>query len=92
MVSERRPLPLPRRAAPTQIDVGERVNHLEAIAAAASDYRRLVAAYLAQQVALAQDGIRLDDLVCDTWEDFEEVAAAEVRLFAALDDLERIQI
>lgn len=89
MLSERRPINLSRRTAPTRIGVSERVDQLEAVAAAASDYRRLVAAYLAQQVALARDGIGLDDLVCDTWEDFEQVAEAEVRLFAAVDDLER---
>jgi hypothetical protein len=84
----RRPIALPRRAALTHIGASERIDHLEAIAAAVSDYRRLVAAYLAQQIALAQDGVGLDDLVCDTWEDFEQVAA-EVRLFAAVDDLKR---
>jgi hypothetical protein len=89
MLSERRPIVLPRRAALTHIGASERIDHLEAIAAAVSDYRRLVAAYLAQQIALAQDGVGLDDLVCDTWEDFEQVAAAAVRLFAAVDDLKR---
>jgi hypothetical protein len=58
------------------------------VASAAGIYRRLMADYLANQVQLVEQGKTVEELVMTNWRLFEEVARAEARLFAALDDLD----
>ena len=65
-----------------------RAQLIEAVAIAATSYRHLMARYNAQQAALMEEGVVLDELVTRTWEQFEAVAAAEERLFALVDALD----
>jgi hypothetical protein len=61
------------------------------VASTAVVYRGLMAAYLAEQVRLVEQGKTIEDLVTENWRLFEEVTRAETRLFAALDALENTQ-
>jgi hypothetical protein len=54
-------------------------------------YRRLMAAYLDEQIQLVEQGKTVEQLVMENWNLFEEVTRAETRLFAALDDLDNLQ-
>jgi hypothetical protein len=63
---------------------------IEAVAIAATHYRHLLACYTERQAELAAAGVALADLVTRTWEEFEAVAAAEQRLFAAVDALDEV--
>lgn len=65
----------------------ERLHRLEEVAAAAQVFRSIMECYRTEQAALVEQGVSLDDLVRTNWIQFEQVVAAEERLFAAIDGL-----
>jgi hypothetical protein len=65
-----------------------RAHLVDEVIIAATDYRRLMAHYTVGQAELAGQGVPLDELVTRTWEQFAAAAAAEERLFAAVDALD----
>jgi hypothetical protein len=67
----------------------ELLRRLLLVASAAFVYRERLGVYLARQAELVEGGKTVDELIADGWELFEEVARAEQRLFAALDELDR---
>src|SRR5689334_10038940 len=77
-----------RRVGATQGQIlvdARRVQQLGRIADAARIYRDLQRQYLTEQAAQAARGSTLDDLVTRNFALFEQVAAAEDALFAAVD-------
>ena len=60
----------------------------EAVVAAARRYRDLMRRYIAEQTAMIDRGMALDDRVMRNWAGFAAAASAEEELFALLDTLD----
>jgi hypothetical protein len=65
-----------------------RVAQEERVIAAARRYRDLMRRYIAEQTAMIDRDMALDDLVMSNWAGFAAAAAAEEELFALLDTLD----
>jgi hypothetical protein len=88
-MSQFEPSPALQPGIPEMTFVEERVfMQLLLVASAASAYRRGMVAYLAKQATLVGEGKTFDELATQNWQEFEDVARAEQRLFSAVDDLE----
>ena len=68
-----------------------RIELEENVVAAARRYRDAMRRYLAEQLALIDQGMSLDDLVTSNWAGFSRAAAAEEELFVLLDALDTVQ-
>lgn len=68
----------------------ELLRRLLLVASAAFVYREHLQAYLAKQADFVEQGRSVDELIAASWDLFEEVARAEQRLFAALDELDQL--
>ncbi len=63
---------------------------LLALASAAAIYRQRTELYVAQQAEYVEQGRTIEEMVVGSWDSFEDVARAESRLFATIDDLDAL--